>query len=58
MPNTDAELQQAKQHFFQIAGMPCVIGEIDGSLVYKKWEELKIKLIFTAESNSTRLIRK
>lgn len=33
MPSTDAELEEAKKQFFKIAGMPCVIGAIDGSLV-------------------------
>lgn len=33
MPTTDAELREAKKEFFKIAGMPCVIGAIDGSLV-------------------------
>lgn len=33
MPSTDAEIIEAKQQFFKIAGMPSVIDAIDGSLI-------------------------
>lgn len=33
MPQTDAEIEKIKQDFFTIAGMPSVIGAIDGTLV-------------------------
>lgn len=33
MPCTDREIEQTKRSFFQIAGMPAIIGAIDGTLV-------------------------
>lgn len=33
MPTTNNELEQKKQEFFRVAGMPAVIGAIDGTLV-------------------------
>lgn len=33
MPETNAEIELNKRDFFRIAGMPCVIGAVDGTLV-------------------------
>ena len=33
MPTTDDEMDQTKQDFFRVAGMPAIIGAIDGTLV-------------------------
>lgn len=33
MPTTDLQLEQKKQDFFSVAGMPSIIGAIDGTLV-------------------------
>lgn len=41
MPNTNDELAQNKQEFFHVAGMPGIIGAIDGTLV-KIQEVVKI----------------
>lgn len=33
MPATDDEIESSKRNFFRVAGMPCVIGALDGTLV-------------------------
>lgn len=33
MPNSDIEIEQAKRDFFGIAGMPSIVGAIDGTLI-------------------------
>lgn len=33
MPESDAEIEQKKREFFSVAGMPAIIGAIDGTLV-------------------------
>ena len=33
MPVTDAEIEQNKRDFFKVAGMPAIIGAVDGTLV-------------------------
>lgn len=33
MPTTDAEIEKNKLDFFQVAGMPAIIGAVDGTLV-------------------------
>lgn len=38
MPATNEEIETNKRNFFRVAGMPCVIGAIDGTLI--KFQEV------------------